>query len=230
YSEENRNVRLFEIGHVFPGNETEEYNHLGVVMTGNTYRENWDDNARELDFYDTSGLVSALFDRLDITPPEINPLEEQPGFDKQRVGHLVTDGEPIGVIGEVLSENLPDKIETPVWAIEFSLSDCPKPATPDYQDYSTQPVVNRDFDLVVDFDQYMAPIRECIHQQSKWLEDVLVFDVYRGEPLPDDKKSISFNMKFRHPERTLDADEINSMMETMLDELNDQFGATIRES
>ncbi|MFB6346419.1 MAG: hypothetical protein ABEK50_11720 [bacterium] len=91
-------------------------------------------------------------------------------------------------------------------------------------------MVNRDFDLVVDRDQYMQPLKDCMFEQADWLEDVLVFDVYSGDPLPEDKKSISFTMKFRHPERTLDRNEINDIQENLFETLNENFDAELRES
>ena len=63
---------------------------------------------------------------------------------------------------------------------------------------------------------------------GKTLEDVSLFDIYRGIKLGADKKSVAYSISFRAADRTLTEQEINKSMEKILKALKDEFGAELR--
>ncbi|MCG6197623.1 hypothetical protein H1215_10630, partial [Anoxybacillus sp. LAT_38] len=60
------------------------------------------------------------------------------------------------------------------------------------------------------------------------LESLTLFDVYTGERIAADKKSVAFSLVFRHPERTLQDDEIQQVTAAVVDALKAQTGAELR--
>ncbi|MNC72580.1 Phenylalanine--tRNA ligase beta subunit [compost metagenome] len=82
-------------------------------------------------------------------------------------------------------------------------------------------VVNRS----VTAGELMAKIREI---GGELLESVQVFDLYTGERLGQDKKSIALSMIFRHAERTLTEEEITTAYTAVLTGLETGFGAELR--
>ena len=65
-------------------------------------------------------------------------------------------------------------------------------------------------------------------EQFHVLEDAKLFDIYRGEKLGSERKSVAFAITLRAADRTLTDEEINAVMEKMLKALNTQFGAELR--
>ena len=60
------------------------------------------------------------------------------------------------------------------------------------------------------------------------LDRVLLFDVYRGDPLPEGKKSMAFSVDFRAPDRTLTDAEADARVRLIADRLAADFGAELR--
>jgi len=60
------------------------------------------------------------------------------------------------------------------------------------------------------------------------LRDVSIFDVYTGQPVPDDKKSIALGLVFQSPERTLTEADTQKAYDRILRRLANDFGAELR--
>ncbi len=219
-------LRLF--GRVFPGAQRVEPLHLGLIATGRLHESEWHEQGRLFDFYDLKGLIQAMLARLGYESIDVTP-GQQTGFKHERTGRIEVNGSHVGGLGEVQPELVEARIEQPVWAGELDLSSLPPIPTPRYETFSTQPVIKRDLDLVVDRDQTVGPMRRCIREEARWLQNLQIFDVYTGDPLPEDKKSVSFTLYFQAPERTLSDREANQVQERILDALRDQFGAYLRD-
>jgi phenylalanyl-tRNA synthetase beta chain len=224
HDDEEPSTRLFEIGRIFPDSE-EEIPCLSFVMCGRRHTQRWTD-CPELDFYDASGLVRAMFERVGHEDISLEPTES-PGFHDHRTAEIIVGDQAVGRVGQIDDEQVPDEVDT-ILGAEIRLDDVPETDPVHFESYSTQPIVSRDLDLVVDRDQYVEPMRETIRSVADWLESITVFDVYAGDPLPEDKKSVSFNFSFRHPDRTLDAEEVNEVQDAIFEKLQEEFGATLR--
>ena len=91
------------------------------------------------------------------------------------------------------------------------------------------PAVSRDIAVVVDEKTGSGTMLEAISKAGgKTLEDVSLFDIYRGIKLGADKKSVAYSISFRAADRTLTEQEINKSMEKILKALKDEFGAELR--
>ena len=73
----------------------------------------------------------------------------------------------------------------------------------------TQPAVYQDIALIVDEGTPAADVEAVIREAGgDLLEDVRLFDVYQGDPIPAGKKSLAYNLTYRAPDRTLKDDEV----------------------
>ena len=61
------------------------------------------------------------------------------------------------------------------------------------------------------------------------LEDVTLFDIYRGDQVPELKKSIAFSLTYRSEEKTLTDEEANEVHDKIVKKLKEEFGASIRD-
>jgi len=92
------------------------------------------------------------------------------------------------------------------------------------------PAVARDLAFVVDAavpaERLLAEIRAA--DRGKLLEQVTLFDVYRGPPVPDGRKSVAFGLSLRAPDRTLTDAEADALTSAIRDRLKSTVGAEIR--
>ncbi len=91
------------------------------------------------------------------------------------------------------------------------------------------PAVSRDIAVVVDEAVGAGTMMDAIRAAAgKLLEDAKLFDIYRGEKLGVQRKSVAFAITLRAPDRTLTDEEINAAMEKVLKALSEKFGAELR--
>ncbi|NLZ88935.1 MAG: phenylalanine--tRNA ligase subunit beta, partial [Clostridiales bacterium] len=91
------------------------------------------------------------------------------------------------------------------------------------------PAVGRDIALVLPDGQPLLPVQQAICRAAgDLLEDVRLFDVYRGAQAGEGKKSAAFAMTFRAPDRTLTEQEITALMDRIVRSVTAQFGAEVR--
>ncbi len=98
-----------------------------------------------------------------------------------------------------------------------------------YADLPKFPGTERDLAIVLD-KQVPAMEAEAIIRRNAgdYLEKLELFDVYTGEQVSEDKKSLAYNLKFRHPQRTLTDEDINPVIEAILAELKSELNAELR--
>ena len=91
------------------------------------------------------------------------------------------------------------------------------------------PAVTRDIALVMDEAVEVGPVMDAIAKAGgKLIEEVHLFDIYRGEKLGADKKSVAFALSFRAADRTLTDAEILAAMDKILAACAENFGAELR--
>lgn len=86
-----------------------------------------------------------------------------------------------------------------------------------YRQLPKFPAITRDLAVVVDTELYVAQMLEAIRQKGgEYLEEVSIFDVYKGAQVPDGKKSVAFSLSFRALDKTLKDEDVNIAMERIL--------------
>lgn len=142
------------------------------------------------------------------------------------------NGEKIGELGEVhpsvvKTYDLPKR----VYAAELSFDKLFKAAELDkhFKELPKYPGTQRDLAIVVNADVPAGAVLKIIKDNAgELLEDVELFDIYTGAQLPEGKKSLAYNLKFRHPERTLTEEDINPVITHILNILKESLSAELR--
>jgi phenylalanyl-tRNA synthetase beta chain len=147
-----------------------------------------------------------------------------------RVATLNAGGEPVGVIGELHPSTLAQfGIEQPVALFEMDLPAL-LPHVPERREVAGVPrfpAVEQDLALIVDDDVPAAALQQMI-EQSRLVGNARVFDVYRGEQLPDGKKSVAFSIHYQAIDRTLTGEDANKEQARIVKRLTREFGAEQR--
>ncbi len=93
------------------------------------------------------------------------------------------------------------------------------------------PAVERDIAVVVEESIEVGQIEKIITKKAKkLLESMQLFDIYRDEKLGENKKSVAYSLIFRDKNKTLSDEEINTIMEDVVCELQKELGAELRKA
>ncbi|MGH8199518.1 MAG: phenylalanine--tRNA ligase subunit beta [Steroidobacteraceae bacterium] len=233
-------IRLFEHGARFLATEgkgrdaTREIDTLAGIACGHRLPEQWG-LPREMrvpvDFFDVKGDVAALLAatgaqaQFSFEPQALSCLH--PG----RAARLLRQGLPVGWLGE-LHPSLVKALEfthAPV-LFELDVAAALAVARPAYQEFSRFPQVRRDLAVVLDESVALSSLTERVtFTASGLLQDLRVFDVYRGPGVEAGRKSVALGLIFQDISRTLTEDDVARMMTAVVADLRVSLNAKIRE-
>jgi phenylalanyl-tRNA synthetase beta chain len=235
-------VEVFEVGKVFllePGEELpDEPRRLSIVMTGPRSERHWlaaEDEASTddaLDFFDLKGVVETVLERLHVAGAVYEPAEH-PSFQPGRTARLRVDGAEIGYLGEVhpAVRGACDLPEQRVAAAELNLDALMAQVPPAWfvESISPYPAALQDLAVVVDEALPAATVGDLIARAGGFLlKGVELFDVYRGDPVPEGKKSLAYALTFQAPDKTLSDRIVAGQVKRIVGRLESELGAELR--
>ena len=89
-----------------------------------------------------------------------------------------------------------------------------------FKEISKFPTIKKDIAILVSKEMTSKDVETLIKKKAgKLLLDIKVFDVYEGKNIDEDKRSIAYSLTFGTPDRTLNDDEINSILEGIIKDL-----------
>lgn len=207
-----------------------EPHRLAGIAVGSLSARSWRGGGEAADFFAVKGVLEALAEQLGIEL-EFAPAEE-PFLHPGRSAAVSIDGAPAGWLGEV------HPLVCRTWdldaAVAFELEAAPLIAAAtlgeeSYEDVTTFPAVYQDLAVVVPADVPASQVRQAILEGGgELLHAAQVFDLYEGEQLGENRKSLALNLEFRAPDRTLTDDEVANLREAIKAKL-DEIGGTLRE-
>ncbi len=223
-------VRLFEVGRVFKGDleQIEQHRQIGGLLYGDRHAEQWSEKQREVDFFDAKADVEAL---LSVTGGDIRfDAATHPALHPGQTARIYKNGEAIGWLGALHPKlNKPLDINGRVYLFELSLSAVMQAQVPEFEVLSRFPAIRRDLALLVDDAVTAGKIEDCLSRiDSDILKSFQLFDVYTGDGVEIGKKSLAVAFHLQHGERTLTDDEVDALMKTVTESLEQAVGATIR--
>ena len=222
-----KDVSIFEIGKGFY-KKNEQYGEnlkLCALMTGERYLAV---KSKQVDFYDIKGVAEELLDYLsyggrysfvvkDELPQEFHPYQ---------TAQISVNNDIVGIIGKLH----PNCTKDNVYVLEINLDKLleKKTGKMKYKEISKFPSVKKDLAVVIDKDITSEEIAKQIKKLAgNLLLGSKIFDVYTGENIEENKKSIAYSLEFGAADRTLTDDEINAILEKIIAGLEKQ-GAIIR--
>jgi len=226
-----KNVRLFEVSKVFEraAGENHESLTLGVVLCGAKEKSIWGAET-PYDFYDLKGVIEEILAYRGVNCQLVrsNSAHMHPGVSAD----LMVGKECIGTYGQIHPEVLENfGVEEPIFVAEISVEKLYKYGKKKIviEEISKYPSVERDLALLVDREVLVADMLKEAEKISNFVKKVELFDVYQGERIANNLKSVAFNMLFSSTERTLTDVEVNEIMQNLITKLNKRFNAALRE-
>jgi phenylalanyl-tRNA synthetase beta chain len=235
-------VRLFEMGRVFRADPAVQAGPLQVagiaqpwrvaaLASGSALPEQWGSAARKVDFFDLKGDLESLPGAGDFTYAAATHPALHPG----RSARVLQGDEPVGWIGE-LHPALQQAFDLPVPVVLFELELSPMLSRPlpRHVDLSRFPPVFRDVALVVPVDMDASRVLSAIRTacaeapDAAIVQQVELFDVYRGKGLENKEKSLAFRVRMQDTERTLSDAEAQHAILSLVSWLEQRIGARLR--
>jgi phenylalanyl-tRNA synthetase beta chain len=239
---ERRDIQLFEVGHVFSRSRG-EVRTVALVWTGAASPPHWSRSAREVDFYDASGVVERLAESLGV-PVDFVPAARTylargqsatirvrtPGhgsIDAGIIGRLAAD---VGVLRGLATADVVFAAELDLdslWhaAREVSAGRASEAVAP----LPRYPSIVRDVSILVADTLPAEKVRGTIRAAAPdTLESLREFDRYTGKGVSDGQVSVSYRLTFRAPDRTLTDPEVQRAMDAVVAALAAQHGAVQR--
>ena len=236
-----KDVSLFEIGPIFRNNKPgEQLTVIGAIKSGKLSRLNWNEENRSVDVFDAKKdaiqtLIEAGYNRQNLFIRERSPSYYHPG----KSGSIYLDKDdidPVSYFGEI-HPNIIRKLDIKTEALvgfeiyldhlkddKSKLKDSKSKFR--FSDYQKS---DRDFAFVVDKNFKAQDLIEMISSiDQNLIRSVKIFDVYEGENIPKNKKSIALNVTIQSSEKTLDESDLDKINKQIIATVETKSGAKIR--
>ncbi len=230
-------VRLFESGVSFfmENGKTEERQQLSGIVYGAIRPEQWA-RSRETDFFDVKSDVLALLNLAGLNDCQFVAQHSipylHPGQSAVIECHSRAGGNPvIGYVGALHPQlqNTWDLKQT-AYVFELDLAAISSVELPVFSSISKFPSIRRDLAIIVADSVEYACIEHTVRQAAgALLQQVIMFDQYVGQSLGEGKKSIAVGLILQEGSRTLTDEEVVALMTRIMQSLQQQIGAQIRE-
>jgi len=236
-----KDISLFEIGPTFFGSEPgQQETVIGGLNAGKKFRSSWLENSRNVDIYDVKQVVVQSLEEAGFNPTKLFIDDKAPNYyhpGKSGRVFLNNGKEDLAAYFGEIHPNIIKKLDLKTEALigfeifidnlkmtRKSLND--RKSKFEVSDYQKS---ERDFAFIVDKNFSSQDLVEVIYRVDKNLiKEVKIFDVYQGENIPEDKKSIAINVTIQSTEKTLEEKDLDLLSKTIIDSVENKTGAKIR--
>lgn len=219
YNHKNETAQLFEIAREYIPNENADLPTENHKLIAGFYGPG-------IDFLHVKGICESLLDSLFVKDYDFAACSDVAYFHPGRCARVCCDGTFLGHVAEVHPAVLENyEIGTRAYIIELDI-DALFGAADFYIVYkpiSKFAAVNRDLALICDKFTPVGDVKKIIENSAgRLLEAVTIFDVYEGEQIPKDKKSVAINVSLQSESATLTDEQINSAIKKIIKALEAQ--------
>lgn len=226
-------VRLFETGLCFlPGKDgLVQKSHIAGIITGARADEGIHSNTNEVDFYDIKGILESILslsDRANYRFSKTRNSVLHPG----QGADLYHGDKLAGFLGALHPSVIAQlQLNQPVFVFEAELASILTAELPKFAELSKYPSIRRDIALTVDQEVPVQSLIDCIHSlKSEILQEVFVFDVYTGKEVRNSRKSVALGLILQDFSRTLVDEDVDKLVSKVLNKLEKQHNAFLRET
>lgn len=194
--------RFFEISNVY-GTNTEQI--LTCLVSGDSHDESWAIKSLKFDKYDMVSIIEDIASMFAIEKNKLNYSINEHSFNKKKYVSL-----SLSITGLI---NFLDKNKN----------------EEKFENYSKLPNIRRDLSFLIDSNiSYESLIKKIKEINVHSLKKILLFDLYVGKNIPEDKKSLGMGFIFQEKNKTLTHEEVDAFMKTIIDLLQKKFNILLR--
>ncbi len=231
-----RDLALFELRPVFLPRSGEdlplENLRLTAVLCGRRSPEGWAQIGDQVDFFDIKGVAESLCETLYLKDLNWDNSGNEPYLHPGKSCILKAGEVTLGTLGELHpAVQLEYDLDTAVYLLDLDVAKLVSVGALHgrFKPLSRFPDVSRDSALLLDEGVTAQTVLDLIRTvKSKDLEDVVLFDLYRGKGVPEGKKSVAVRLRYRSMDKTLTDEEVSRAHAKVVQALINQLGAEIR--
>lgn len=226
--------KLFESGFIFEKSE-DSYNQiwsLGLIQWGLKDSLWQKDLSPESLFFETKSHIESLLTNLSIKSWQWQSCDSVLFLHPGQCATLKVEGKIVGYLGTLhpkIAEK--EKVRVPVVLAEINADILMKgqPRTVRTKSVSKSPSVERDLAFVMPESLEAGLVAQEIQKAAgAVMKSVTVFDVFKGDPLKAEEKSVAFRMVFQDAERTLTDEDLKTLDKKIIDAINQKFSISVR--
>lgn len=230
-------LQLFEIGKTFfdvaPGEQPEEVEVVGGLITGCRWDQTWYSKKEAVDFFDLKGVVQGLLDALQISGAvyERTDAGECPFYEPGYGAKVVKDGRVLGTLGKIESGvGAAFGLRQDAYIFDLDMDSVEKAVPSAIQAVGLPkfPSISRDMTFIVSKCVEVGAMMDTIStfaQKQGLIEDYFLFDVFEGQNIGEDKKSLSFRIVYRSASKTLTEKNIKKIHDQLSQKFISDFNA-----
>ncbi len=230
-----KQLKLFEIGKAFQARKNQlpiETNTVMCILTGDQVPQtHWQKNDAQFDFYQLKGVLRAILERIHVSNFDI-VKDPHDLFTTQSSLLILSDNQKIGWFGEIKTEILNTMdIQNKVFGFHLNLDILFESVNHQlkYQTIPRFPAVKRDLAVIIEKDFLVEDvIKEIKKTGGVTLKSVDMFDIYEGDSIPGNKKSVAFSLMFQSLDKTLTESEIDPVFQKIIRNLEQKVNASLR--
>lgn len=230
-------ARLFEIGRTFvraDAGAVAERVWVAGLLAGSREPESWNQTAHEVDFYDARGVVESLLALTREQEAWAFRAEQHPGLHPGQCAAVYRRAGAGDVLAGWVGRMHPEvqaelDLPRPVYLFALALDALEAREIPVHRGISRFPSMRRDIAIELDASVPASAVLECARGAAdEHLVDLCLFDVYAGDKLGPDRRSLALGVTLQHPGRTLEDGEVTARIDAIVQALEAQLGATRR--
>lgn len=232
----NTNVALYEMGRIFKqtGNPKEdlpeEINSFALAISGLILPKDFQTPAIAVDFFYVKGILEMIFDKLGLSA-DYQTYQGLSSLHPGRTAKIMISGQTVGYLGQVHPQTAKAYSIPETYVAELDLDKILSllPSDEIFTEITKYPAVNRDIALLVSKEISHQDIIETIKSAGvKRLTDIKLFDVYQGNNIAQDKKSMAYSLTFQNPTDNLTDEEVATYMTKISTALIEKLGVEVR--
>lgn len=221
-------IRLFEVASIYEklSDGYKERQILSGVLYGSAYPEQWGIKSKKIDFYEVKGDLETISDNEIIFKKNKVPGALHPGISSS----ILKNGKSIGWVGQLHPKwKQHYDIKENVFLFEIDLESIRKKIIDEFDLPSKLLPIRKDISVLVDNTIEVGDMVQAIKKAKiDYIKEVNAFDVYEGENIEKDKKSIAFLILMQDTYKTLEEEQVNNSVKHALKVLQQHFNASLR--
>jgi len=223
------NMSIFEMANLYAAQG--EYQYLTGAFSGIGKKSLWQKQEVDVDFYYAKGVLDEMFKRMGLSATYVKDRELKnlhPGVSAK----IMIGEEEIGFIGQIHPNMEKEYSLNKTFVFELDMAKLLHASDDrvNYHLFSKYPSITRDLAIVLDKSVEAYQVEALIRQTArKYLVNIELFDLYEDPSLGENKKQLAYKLTFADNSKTLESEEVDKVIKSVLNRLAFNFGATLRE-